>query len=249
MILISNPHFCLEPFMDTLEKIRDDFDGIELLAERYHGWDHREDIRDALSTTQFSVQVHAPLNDINTASVNPRMRDAALKELERCLELSSMIGSELVTIHPGFYSPLGRYWKDTKETSIKTLTKVRNKAEEYGLTVAIENMPELEMTMCKTPEETNLFLEKTGMEFCLDVGHSYTTQNLGEFLKFDQVNVHLHDNLGESDLHLPLGEGEIDFHQLLKFLKDYDNNYVIEGRSLEELHKSRDYLNSLISKL
>jgi sugar phosphate isomerase/epimerase len=46
----------------------------------------------------------------------------------------------------------------------------------------------------------------------LDIGHAHINNHLEEFLgrPFDRVfNIHLHDNLGAEDQHLPVGEGAI----------------------------------------
>jgi sugar phosphate isomerase/epimerase len=46
----------------------------------------------------------------------------------------------------------------------------------------------------------------------LDLGHAHINNQIEEFLRqpFDRVfNIHLHDNLGAEDQHLPLGEGTI----------------------------------------
>jgi sugar phosphate isomerase/epimerase len=52
----------------------------------------------------------------------------------------------------------------------------------------------------------------------LDIGHAHINNHLEEFLRqpFDRMfNIHLHDNLGEEDQHLPLGEGAIRWDAIL----------------------------------
>jgi len=63
------------------------------------------------------------------------------------------------------------------------------------------------------------------------------------------ANVHVHDNMGERDQHLPVGDGNIDFKQVLKQLSGYDGRYVIEARSLNEAVVSRDRLQHIFSSL
>lgn len=249
MIFASNPKFSLDPFEESLKKVEKEFDGWEILSEKYHAWNYREEIEDALSTTNIEVQVHAPLNDINIASINEEMRKASVKEVKKSIELASTIGAEIVTVHPGLYSPLSVYWDGATDTSKKSLRELQGYAEEMGVTLALENLPEMWLSMCSTSEETRDFLKELDIEFCLDIGHANTANELDEFLDFSPVNVHLHDNVGEDDVHLKLGDGEISFEHFLKSLTDYEGNFVIEGRNMEELVASKKYLKDLLSEI
>lgn len=249
MILASNPKYSLMPFSEALNIVKKDFDGWEFLAEKYHSWEFRDQIEDHLSTVDMEIQIHSPLNDVNIASINPTMREASIKEIEKTLKLANKIDVQMVTVHPGIYSPLSIYWDKTAKTAIDSLNKIKRKGEEYGVTVAMENLPEMWLALCSTPEETKDFLKETGLDFCLDVGHAYTSGTLKEFLEFEPVNLHLHDNVGEEDKHLALGEGEIDFNMILNSLKDYQGNYVIEGRAEDELRKSKKFLEGLLTEV
>lgn len=246
MILVSNPKFCLEPFEEALEEVESEFEGWEILAERHHSWEHREEVKDALSTTKIQVQVHAPLNDINIASLNPDIRKTSVDEVKKSLKMASMIDAGLVTVHPGIYSPLSRYMEDIIELSKESLIELKRSAEEYGVNLAVENLPEMWLTLCSEPEDIEYLTNEVGLDFCLDIGHAYIADSLEEFLNFSPVNVHIHDNEGDKDLHLPLGEGEINLKRVLRSLKNFKGNYVIEGRNMEDLLESRDYLKRLI---
>ncbi len=253
MIMASNPKFCLLSAEEALRTVERSFDGWEILAEKNLGWENRGELKDLLSTTDLKVQIHAPLNDLNIASHNPRLRRAALSELERSFEMASMFDAEIVTVHPGIYSPLGRFWDGALKTAKGSLKELDEKGEEFGVTVALENMPQMWVSMCTTPSELSEFIEYSSLEFCFDAGHAYTAGRLTEFLDLDivPVNVHLHDNKGGDDLHLPLGEGEIDLGKVLKALseKGYEGNWVIEGRGADELVQSKKVLEDLLSQI
>lgn len=246
MILASNPKYSLMPFKEALDIVRKDFDGWEFLAEKYHSWEFRDQIEDHLSTVDMEIQIHSQLNDVNIASINPTLRKASINEIERTFKLANRIDVKMVTVHPGIYSPLSIYWNETAKTAIESLNKLKIKSDEYGVTVAMENLPKMWLALCSKPEETRDFLDETGLDFCLDVGHAYTSDSLDEFLEFKPVNLHLHDNVGEEDSHLALGDGEIDFEYILDKLKSYQGNYVIEGRAKDELIKSKKYLEGLL---
>jgi sugar phosphate isomerase/epimerase len=68
-------------------------------------------------------------------------------------------------------------------------------------------------------------LENVGIT--LDTGHANTIGSPVNF--YDRVrdkvwNIHMHDNSGEKDDHLPLGEGNIDFKAFMKRLKETNYN-------------------------
>ena len=65
-------------------------------------------------------------------------------------------------------------------------------------------------------------------------------------LKPRLVNLHVHDNRGETDEHLPVGRGTIDFPWLLRSLSGYTGRYVIESRGLDDALTSRDRLRALL---
>lgn len=246
MILVSNPKFSLEPIDNILNKIESEFDGWEILAEKYHGWNYREEVTDALSTSDLELQLHSPLNDINIASINPNIREASVKEIKKSIDLANMLDVEIVTVHPGLYSPLSRYTEDSPKLAKESLRELNDYSNERSVTIALENLPSMWLSICDTAEEISDFLREVDLEFCLDIGHAYTAGEVEKFLDLEPVNVHLHDNRGENDLHLPLGEGEIDFQKIISELKDYEGNYVIEGRDLEELKESKIYLQNLL---
>ncbi|MFW6176399.1 MAG: sugar phosphate isomerase/epimerase family protein [Thermoplasmatota archaeon] len=234
------------PFKEALDIVKENFDGWEFLAEKYHSWEFRDQIEDHLSTVDMEIQIHSQLNDVNIASINPTLRKASINEIEKTFKLANSIDVKMVTVHPGIYSPLSIYWDETAKTAIESLNKLKIKSDEYGVTVAMENLPKMWLALCSKPEETRDFLDETGLDFCLDVGHAYTSDSLDEFLEFKPVNLHLHDNVGEEDSHLALGDGEIDFEYVLDRLESYQGNYVIEGRAKDELIESKKYLKGLL---
>ncbi len=240
--MASNPLFCFHPFEDIMEKIQADFQGWEFLAEKEHGWNNRDKIVDALSTSDMVIQVHAPFNDINISSMNTQIRKASIKEVVKSFDLAVLLDVGMITVHPGLYSPLAKAWGGTTKSLLESLDIISDEAEERNIKVALENMPAGFPTTGVYPDEIASFIESSDLGFCLDVGHAFTAGALDEFLTFDPINVHLHDNDGSQDLHLSLGDGKIDFEMVLDRLEDYGGNWVIEGRSLDKLKLSKEYL-------
>jgi len=51
--------------------------------------------------------------------------------------------------------------------------------------------------------------------------------------------MHVHDNNGQSDEHLPIGDGTVDWEAVGQAIaRDYSGILVIEGRRIEEGKKS-----------
>ncbi len=175
------------------------------------------------------------------------LREAAIKEAIRYFEVFNKLGVEFVTIHahwPGIvFSP-----REGVDFQIESLSKLVKEAEKYDLKLMYEptdtfndNIENISVVLQEVPE---LF-------FHLDIGHANLFgRKPEEFIeKFYQKlkHVHLHDNFGNADLHLPIGCGAIDWEGELNVLKKYydgtitleifsrDKDYVLESR--EKLKK------------
>ena len=97
--------------------------------------------------------------------------------------------------------------------------------------------------LCRYPEEILGLTEGIpGIGITLDVGHANTNGLVDAFLKYiEEVNhLHIHDNHGQSDEHLALGDGAIDWKKVgAAIARDYSGGVVvIEGRTLEEAKRS-----------
>jgi len=59
----------------------------------------------------------------------------------------------------------------------------------------------------------------------------------------------VHDNVGDRDRHMVIGEGNIDFRKWLDAFRPYRGRYVIEARELERSLVSRDRLRGVLNSL
>jgi sugar phosphate isomerase/epimerase len=87
------------------------------------------------------------------------------------------------------------------------------------------------------PKSDWLFYSRPGLNLrglgtVLDVGHAFTCGSLDEFLAGHNIShVHLHDNAGCSDDHLPLGQGSIKFEPILEMIRTKGISAVLENKS------------------
>lgn len=201
----------LEPFEYGLAN---DFDAFEWFSDKKPngaGWDGsdlspglRADIRNRAQARGMRLSVHAH------CAANP-LRPESLPVLWRDLELAEALGATLLNVHLFLDASIAAY--------AGALVPVLQRAAAAGLQVAIENTPET------TPQHFNeLFgawqamglpaAARAGM--CFDLGHANlcpATRN--DYLRyFDQlasdlpiIHLHLHENRGDRDAHLPIFTG------------------------------------------
>jgi len=158
------------------------------------------------------------------------VRQACFEELERCAEIFSALGATIMNIHPCYYCPPAMK-KDLVELNIRALKPLREMAAAHGLTLVLENFRAPFNTVSTY---TRLLQAVPGLEIHLDFGHGNMggddgaafCRQLGEHIK----HVHLSDNRGTHDDHLPLGVGNVDWKEAFSALRSigYDGTITLE---------------------
>jgi sugar phosphate isomerase/epimerase len=205
---------------------------------------------DLVNSYNIKTSVHAPLSDVNIASLNESIRKASVEEVKSSIDLASKIGSKVVVVHPGHMAFLARKFQDKiMENSSVSLKECSKFAEELGITLCVENMPDMEGMICKNLDELNELVQKIGVSMTLDVGHAH---NMGistlEMLKYDHIrHIHLSDNDGSFDNHNAVGSKDVDFKSLFEGLnrKKFDGMLVVEVTNQDEILESLDYIKKL----
>lgn len=208
--------------------------------------------RNIVETTRLTITVHLPYSDLNLASVNQPIWEETVRQMKNCLDLASDF-ARLAVVHPGHFSPLGMQLPDAAwSQAILGIQQVADHAAELDMRVAVENMVNMPAILGRRPEEISGIIETVGREnvgFIFDVGHANTNGNVVDFLKLkDQViHMHVHDNHGERDEHLPVGNGTVPWNKVAKVMKNYRGRIVTESRSLEEGQRSVNRLKKLMN--
>ena len=221
------------------------FDGWEVVAEG----DYRLDdpaglarVRDLVETTGLAVSVHAPYADLNLASLNYPILRESVRQIATCIEHASE-WTDRVAIHPGYLSPLGRLdpgraWVTHKEA----LREIGRCAVDHGVLACLENMIAIREFLCRDPGELLGTIEGIeGVGACFDIGHAHTVGAVPAFLDVlgSADHLHLHDNHGMSDEHLPIGAGTVDWARVGPAVAArYRGIVVIEGRNVDEGRQS-----------
>jgi sugar phosphate isomerase/epimerase len=249
---ISSPAFPLEPFLGTLESVAQVFQLWEIVADLNQLLpDIADEFKQYLPSYDIEISVHAPFNDLNLASLNPRLREIAISYIKQTIDIAEDLGVTLVSFHPGHLSPSGVY--DTEKvlkTNLKSIHEIAKFAGDYDITLAIENMPLRKWTLGNTVDEILEIIGDTQIGICFDIGHAFIQNEVEKFLEHIELiyNVHIHDNNGRHDEHLILGNGSIEIPHIIKRLsKHYSRNIIIESNNLEEGIKSKEYLEKLVA--
>ncbi len=155
------------------------------------------------------------------------VREACLKELERCAGIFSALGATVMNIHPCYFCPPAMR-KDLVLFHIETLQPIVEMAASQGLTMVIENFkaPFDRVSIFK-----NLLTKVPGLKLHLDFGHSnfgidgheVFCRELGEHIQ----HVHFSDNRSRYDDHMPLGVGTVDWKNAVNSLKVIGYNRTI----------------------
>ncbi len=251
MIGVSSTEFSAYRFDEVIAEVSKVFEHWEIFAEAEHRLPTVESLfREMMPSYNLSYSIHAPISDINIASLNERIREDSILEILTTAETAASLGIELITIHPGLSSMSVPYMEEkAMEKAKRSLSSIDRISSQYGVTIAVENMPSFPFMLGHTAEEMNELIGSTNLGFCLDIGHGNTTGQTDELIKAFRdrlVNIHIHDNHGEMDEHLTLGEGDIDFKSIISSLKGYTGNYVIESKSFPSAVESQDYLRPLL---
>ena len=247
---VSCTQFAVEDPMEILEKVSEHFSHWEIFSE----WKHdvislSGSFMETMSRYDMSYSVHAPITDINIAALNDRVRENAVSEMVTTIEHASRMGVKTVTIHPGVYSMVLSDVRDRSVSLSKMSMRTIEKASaEHGVIAAIENMPSFPILMGQTADQLLDIIDGTDLGICFDIGHANTVGDISEFVdKFkDRIaNIHIHDNNGDRDAHMTIGDGNIDFIPILRKLSGYAGNYIIESKDLNSAIESKRRLERL----
>jgi len=233
--------YCLgEPFNRMVKRLGSmDTCYIEIVDDGTHELDKKRvaTLKEAAKSHDLEYSLHAPFADINIASPSKTMLNASMKRLKQSMFYANMLDAKLWVFHPGAKTGIGQFypgadWKQNNE-SIRELYKA---AEEYGVNIALENLPAKYYFFMSKPDEFLRFYRETNLPIgiVMDVGHAHLEGQIEPFFNMlaDKiVHIHASDNNGLDDQHLGIGEGKIDYNWFQQTLKKmgYDKSVIIES--------------------
>jgi sugar phosphate isomerase/epimerase len=213
------------PILECLETIRESgFCLIEVVFSPPHlDYKNLTAVREAghciedLGMEVFSF--HAPFaNDIDISSPDLATREHALDEILRAVDAAVLLGVHYFVIHPGPENsdiPSREERMVRIENVVSVLNRVAIRCSESGIKCVLENkLPHLLFGNSSDIVWILGALDTNEVGACLDTGHAFLAGDLynlvyklGPYLRM----LHVHDNKGHNDEHLPPGEGRIEW--------------------------------------
>ncbi len=238
---LAGIEFELEKTLDFIENL-----GIEY-AELVHQYPAEFIDSEILESYSLKYSIHAPFMDVNIASPQDQSRLNSIAQIKSSIDLANEINAEAVVVHPGLISFLANKYfkKEVYEFANQSIKEIGDYAKNLGVMATIENMPNFESMIYQNIVDLNQLLVENEMHMTLDIGHANHVGYAPDEMIFDSIkHIHVHDNLGDDDSHLPLGEGSIDLKYIINTLesKNYDGIYILEVNDYDSIKKSYEYM-------
>lgn len=228
-IALSTGCFYRRRIFDILEAVRESgFDEVEVCSFPQHlDFHNNDEVCRAADRMQAlgvrPVSFHAPFADrIDITSPDEAVREAAVAELLSACGAAALMHCPQVVLHPGpereGRPPEAEFLKRMHHAAV-SLNRIAERCCELGVRLLLENML-AHLLFGHVRDMMYLLGEITTCEVgtCLDTGHAHLAremdvviQKLSGHLKM----VHVNDNHGDWDAHLPPGEGTIDWRRVV----------------------------------
>ncbi len=232
---LSTGCFYQSRIVEVLEDIRNGgFSLLEICSFPKH-LDYHDD--DAVGQASEMIQglglearsLHAPFADhIDITSFDERKREDSVADLLQACRAAAALQVRYLVLHPG---PEREGRPPEKEHAQRlhhasgAINRVARHCRQLGIDLLLENMlPHL--LFGNTADMMYLLgeIDETNVGACLDTGHAFLAGDLSRVvhkLSGHLKMIHVNDNLGDCDAHLPPGHGSIAWDQLFSELEHY----------------------------
>lgn len=251
-MLYGAMNFPVRPVLEEFEEIgRLGFDYLELTMDSpqaHYKMIHqkKKELLRELDSRKMLLICHLP-TFVSTADLTNSLRDASLKEVIESLNIAADLHPLKVVLHPSYIGGLGVFvMEQARQYALNSLDAIVKRADHLGLTLCIENMFPGTRSLVNPEDFVDVFERFPTLKMTLDTGHANINdegakKSLDFIERFSSRICHIHvsDNLGKDDIHLPIGAGTIDFPKIIKALKRIGYNETI---TFEVFSRDRDYL-------
>ncbi len=216
------------------------FQGVEIFCTRSHfEYSMKPEVRamaDALEAHHLQlVSLHAPTSrdlsatresgtPLSICEIERVRRVEAMDELKRVIDVADDLPYSRLIVHMG--GPRETADPRKRDAAFSTLEHLILHAHHAGVAICVENTT----SEMGDPAYLRAFVDETrltGLRFNFDIGHAHLTDFPEEerleksFSPLRELvsSVHLHDNHGEKDEHLPPFDGTIDWPTAIKTLQ------------------------------
>lgn len=182
-------------------------------------------VADKLHNANLKCTLHAPFYELYPGSLDPHIQAISRYKLRKAFDLIDVFQPESIVCHLGFEANKHGYREEQWFTnSLEGWRELVDLAAAGATPVMFENTYEQSTTQLKRMLGA---LDSDYARFCFDVGHvlAFAGNSWQDWLPELAPwlgQIHLHDNHGDLDDHLGLGEGLVDFPGIFSFLKQED---------------------------
>ncbi len=233
--------YCLgEPFKHTVRRLGNmETKYIEILDDGTHDLNKIRitQLKDAAKSYGLTYSVHAPFADINIGSPVKPMLAASMKRLKQSLANANALDAKMWVFHPAQRTGIGQFYPDADfKTMCHSIEELYSIGEDYGVNLALENLPHKYWFLMSTPAEFMRMYKETNLPIgiTLDLGHAHLEGQIAPFInQFADKIVHVHasNNDGTDDQHNGVEDGTIDYLWFAESLKKigFDKTVVVES--------------------
>ncbi|MBO4280669.1 MAG: sugar phosphate isomerase/epimerase [Lachnospiraceae bacterium] len=191
--------------------------------------------------------VHGAFLDITVSSSDPLIQNASDYRVRQSIEIAEELGARGVVFHTNYLSDFKSKVYRERWTE-RNIEYWRGICRKYPLVnIYFENMFDDTPELLKKVAEGMRDIPNFGA--CLDIAHAFLSEvsesDWAEALNGYVKHMHINDNDGQEDLHLPVGSGKIDW-SILKDERLFTCNpsILIEVSGMDRLAESLRYLRS-----
>ena len=223
------------------------FQGVEIFCSRAHfnytSKADAQEVRQILADCRLTLtSLHAPTSrdlsatresgqPLSICEVERVRRIEAMDEFKRAIDVAEDLPFPRMVMHMGGTRETADPRK--RDAAFSSLEHLILHARHLGVTICVENTT----SEMGDPAYLREFVDETrltGLRFNFDIGHAHLADGAAEErieksfapLRDLVVGVHVHDNRGEKDEHLPPYEGTIDWPEAIKTLKTAPDSNV-----------------------
>ena len=155
------------------------------------------------------------------------VRKAWIEEAKKAIVLCSELEIKLVNFHAhsnGMYMKSEKGKKIILRNLIGSLKEIVKFGRDIGIEIMLENMPD--RGEVRDFEDFKYIIDRVpGLKVHLDIGHAFINGGMNSVENYIKTfsgklyHIHIHDNHGSEDEHLPLGSASIDYKKIIVMLK------------------------------
>ena len=191
------------------------------------------------------VSVHGCFGDLCPGSFDALIRQVARQRIEQSYAVAICLGASHLVLHHGYAPhtspPAGwikrstQFWRDFLD------------GKDTATMIHLENMLELDPELISDVVHS---IDRANLDINLDIGHAHCNSKTDVVRWIERLGtqigyVHLHDNHGQEDEHLGLGQGTLPMQEVCQALNECapDAVWALEAEG-EGLRRSIEWLGS-----